>query len=288
MSDTATRGKKPQEAEAEALHKAQAHADESKQTAQNENRTLTKPLSGKVALVTGGSRGIGLATAIALAEAGADVAINYRQSTEAAEHVCAQIQAMGVRSGAFRANISDETEAVSMKDAIGKALGPVDILVNNAGITRDKSFLKMTKLMWDEVMGVNLDGPFNITHSVLEGMVDRGWGRIINITSVVGQTGNFGQANYAVTKGGLIAFTMSLAREVARKGVTVNAVAPGFIETDMTKDLPKLAMESVKTMTPMGRLGTPEEVATAIVFLALPKASYITGQVIPVNGGLYM
>ena len=175
-----------------------------------------------------------------------------------------------------------------MFDAVTKEFGGIDILVNNAGITRDKSFLKMTRLMWDEVLGVNLNGVFNITRLILPSMVEAGWGRVINMASIVGQTGNFGQANYAVTKGGLIAFTMTLAREVARKGVTVNAVAPGFIETDMTKDLSETALAVVNSMTPLGRLGKPEEVAAAVVFLASPQASYITGQVIPVNGGMYM
>ena len=166
--------------------------------------------------------------------------------------------------------------------------GAINILVNNAGITRDKSFLKMTRMMWDEVLGVNLNGPFNISQAVLPKMIESGWGRVINLASVVGLTGNFGQANYAVTKGGIIAFTMTLAREVARKGITVNAVAPGFITTDMTKDVAPAALEQVKAMTPVGRLGTPEEVAEVIAFLASPRASYITGQVISVNGGMYM
>ncbi len=142
--------------------------------------------------------------------------------------------------------------------------------------------------MWEEVLGVNLSGLFHVTQAVLPAMVEAGWGRVINLSSIVGQTGNFGQANYAVTKGGVIAFTMTLAREVARKGVTVNAVAPGFIETDMTKDMPEAGLAAVKAMTPLGRLGRPEEVAAAILFLASPQASYITGQVIPVNGGMYM
>jgi NAD(P)-dependent dehydrogenase (short-subunit alcohol dehydrogenase family) len=166
--------------------------------------------------------------------------------------------------------------------------GPVSILVNNAGINRDKSFFKMTRTMWEEVMRVNLDGVFYTTQLIAEDMVGAGWGRIINISSIVGQTGNFGQTNYAATKGAIISFTESLARELARKGITVNAVAPGFIETDMVNGMPEAALSQVKAMTPMGRLGKPEEIADAVVFLASPRASYVTGQVLGVNGGMYM
>jgi NAD(P)-dependent dehydrogenase (short-subunit alcohol dehydrogenase family) len=178
-----------------------------------------------------------------------------------------------------------------MQDVVKRVtadLGPVSILVNNAGITRDKSFLKMTKAMWDEVMNVNLDGVFYTTQLVAQDMVGAGWGRIINLSSIVGQTGNFGQANYAATKGAIISFTESLARELARKGITVNAVAPGFVETDMVSGMPEAALDQVKAMTPMGRLGKPEEIADAVVFLASPKSSYVTGQVLAVNGGMYM
>jgi 3-oxoacyl-(acyl-carrier-protein) reductase len=247
-----------------------------------------KLLAGKRALVTGGSRGIGKAAALLLAEAGATVAVNYQNSAAAAEEVCQTARDFGIDARAYQADISHDDEAAAMMDAVKKDFGAIDILVNNAGITRDKSFLKMTKNMWDEVLGVNLNGVFNVTRLVLPSMVEAGWGRVINMASIVGQTGNFGQANYAVTKGGLIAFTMTIAREVARKGVTVNAVAPGFIETDMTKDLSEAALSAVTAMTPLGRLGKPEEVAAAVLFLASPQASYITGQVIPVNGGMYM
>jgi 3-oxoacyl-[acyl-carrier protein] reductase len=250
--------------------------------------SLAKPLAGKRALVTGASRGIGKATALALAEAGAAVAINYQRSVEAADEVCRAVGKLGVKAFTYQADVSREDEAKAMIDAVVEDFGGIDILVNNAGITRDKSFLKLTKSMWDEVLGVNLNGVFYVTRLVLPAMVESGFGRIINMTSIVGQTGNFGQSNYAVSKGGLIAFTMTLAREVARKGVTVNAVAPGFIETDMTKDLTPAALSTVAAMTPLGRLGKPEEVAAAVRFLASPQASYITGQVLPVNGGMYM
>jgi 3-oxoacyl-(acyl-carrier-protein) reductase len=247
-----------------------------------------KELQGKVCLVTGGARGIGRATAIALADAGADVIFDYAHSEEQAREVEALIRGKGVRCKAYQASVASGDEVDAMVAQAVNEFGPISILVNNAGITRDRSFLKMTREMWDEVMGVNLDGLFNVTHAVLPGMLETGWGRVVNVSSIVGQTGNFGQTNYAATKGAAIAFTMSLAREVAKKGITANAVAPGFIETDMLKDVPETALEQVKAMTPMGRLGKAEEIADAIVFLASPRASYITGQVLAVNGGMYM
>jgi 3-oxoacyl-(acyl-carrier-protein) reductase len=242
----------------------------------------------KVCLVTGASRGIGRATALALAKQGFAVAVNYQASRDQAEEVCSAIRAIGGQSMAVQANVIYEDEVIRMVETIRDKLGPPSILINNAGITRDKSFIKMTRLMWEEVLGVNLTGPFTVTQVLLPGMIEQGWGRIINLASIVGLVGNFGQANYAVTKGGIISFTMTLARELARKGITVNAVAPGYIETDMMKDVPPATIEQVKAMTPMGRLGTPEEVADTIAFLASPCASYITGQVISVNGGMHM
>jgi 3-oxoacyl-(acyl-carrier-protein) reductase len=247
-----------------------------------------KELQGKNSLVTGGSRGIGKAIVTALAEAGANVAFTYQNSKDQAETLAQAMNQKGVRCMAYQADVAspDEMER-AVKQAIAD-LGPITILVNNAGINRDRSFLKMTRSMWDEVMRVNLDGVFHTTQLAVQDMVGNGWGRIINISSIVGQTGNFGQTNYAATKGAIISFTESLARELARKGITVNAVAPGFIETDMVSAMPEAALNQVKALTPMGRLGKPEEIADAVVFLASNRASYVTGQVLAVNGGMYM
>jgi len=255
----------------------------------NNNNHQIRELQGRICLVTGGSRGIGRAIVTAMANAGADVAFTYATSNAAADALAASIVAeKGVRCRAFQANVASPEQMQNVVRQVINEFGPITILVNNAGITRDKSFLKMTKAMWDEVMHVNLDGVFYTTQLVAQDMVGTGWGRIINISSIVGQTGNFGQANYAATKGAVISFTESLARELARKGVTVNAVAPGFVETDMLSNMPEEVVNQVKAMTPMGRLGKPEEIADAVVFLASPRASYVTGQVLGVNGGMYM
>src|SRR3954447_2180375 len=247
-----------------------------------------KELQGKVCFVTGGSRGIGRAIVTAMNQAGADVAFTYQNSKEQADALAQSLNVNGTRCRAYQANVASQEEMQKAVQQVTRDLGPISILVNNAGINRDKSFLKMTKAMWDEVMSVNLDGVFHTTQLVAQDMVGAGFGRIINISSIVGQTGNFGQANYAATKGALISFTESLARELARKGITVNAVAPGFIETDMVSGMPEAALTQVKAMTPMGRLGKPEEIADAVVFLASPRSSYVTGQVLGVNGGMYM
>ena len=247
-----------------------------------------KDLQGKVSLVTGGTRGIGRAIVLELAEAGADVVFNYQQSKKQADEVCQLVREKGVRSQAFLADVGSDEDVQRMVDEAVKVFGPISVLVNNAGITRDRSFLKMSREQWHEVLRVNLDGVFNVTHAVLPAMVNTGWGRIINISSVIGEMGNFGQTNYAATKGAIISFTMSLAREVARKGITVNAVAPGFIATDMTKDVPAAALDQIKAATPLGRLGNPDEVSAAVGFLASPRASFITGHVLSVNGGYHM
>lgn len=245
-------------------------------------------LSGKISLVTGGGRGIGRAIALALAEAGSDVGVNYLQHAAPAEEVCDQIRALGRRARAYKANIANDDENHAMVAAIKKELGPIQVLVNNAGITRDKTFVKMTYDIWKEVLDVDLTGPAMVTHEVLRDMLEHGWGRIVFITSIVGQMGNFGQSNYAVAKGGLISLTRTLAREVARKGITVNAVAPGFIETDMTSAVPPDVLDNIRKTTPVGRLGKPEEVAEAVRFLVAPQSAFITGEVLNVNGGLYM
>ncbi len=247
-----------------------------------------KELEGKVSLVTGGSRGIGRAITLALADAGSAVAVNYAGNHDRAEETCNLARSRGVRVARYQANIAKDDENHRMVEQVLADFGRIDILVNNAGITRDKSFAKMTYEMWHEVLDVDLTGPAMVTHEVLKSMATLGWGRIIFITSVIGQVGNFGQANYAAAKGGLTALAKTLARETARRGITVNAVAPGFIETEILSSVPHEALDKVKEATPVGRLGRPEEVAGAVRFLCSPLASYITGEVLNVNGGMYM
>lgn len=245
-------------------------------------------LKGKTALVTGGSRGIGRSICLALASDGANIAVNYASNEKAAAETIAMLKDKGVEARAYKANVANDADNHAMFDGIRKDFGKVDILVNNAGITRDKTFSKMTYELWREVLDVNLTGQAMVTHEALKDMTKSEWGRVVFITSIVGQTGNFGQTNYAAAKGALIALAKSLAREVARKNVTVNAVAPGFIETDMTSGVPEAVLESVRQMTPVGRLGRPEEIAEAVRFLCCPRAGYVTGEVINVNGGMYM
>lgn len=245
-------------------------------------------LKGRVAVVTGGSRGIGRAIALALAEAGANVAINYQRNRASAEEVAQAIEKMGGAGQIFQADISDPEQVLRMRDTILQRFERVDILVNNAGINRDKSFINMDYETWKAVVSVDLDGAFHCTKAFVVAMKARGYGRIINISSVVGQMGNFGQANYAAAKAALLGLTKTLAKEFAAKGVTVNAVAPGFIDTGMVTATPGDIKEKILAHIPMGRFGKPEDVAKAVVFLASDATSYITGHVLNVNGGIYM
>ncbi len=246
-------------------------------------------LAGQVALVTGGCRGIGKAIALALAEEGAHVVINCRTGVQCQESqkVSAWIREHGGTASVWQADVSVREQVDQMKGAVLKNLKKVDILVNNAGITRDKTFARMEVEMWDQVLAVNLNGAFNCTRAFIDIMIERQYGRIVNITSIVGQTGNFGQANYAAAKAGIIGMTKTLAKELARKGITVNAIAPGFVETDMLWAIPTEVREKILAQIPMGRFGRPEEVARLVRFLAT-EGDYITGQVIALNGGLYV
>lgn len=245
-------------------------------------------LDGKVALVTGASRGIGRAIAIELAKAGALVAINYAGNAAAAQEVQKIITDMGGKAIVIQADVSNEEAATKLVDTTIEQLGGLDILVNNAGITRDNLFIRMKEEDWNAVINTNLNGVFNCTKVAAKYMMKKRTGRIINMSSVVGITGNFGQTNYAAAKAGVIGFTKSLAREMATRGITVNAVAPGFIATDMTAAMPEKAKTSVLTSIPLGKMGQPEDIANAVLFLASDKASYITGQVIHVDGGMVM
>lgn len=245
-------------------------------------------LSGQVALVTGASRGIGRQIALDLAREGAIVAINYQNSADAAQCLVEEIATLGGEAQAWQADVSKLDQAVALVDNVLEKWGHLDILVNNAGITRDTLLLRMKEEDWDRVLEVNLKGYFNCCKAAVRSMTRARQGRIINISSVVGIRGNAGQVNYAAAKAGVIGLTKSLAREVGSRSITVNAVAPGFITTDMTKDLPEdIRAEMLKSIA-LGRLGDAEDVAGLVVFLAGPKAAYITGQVIAVDGGMSM
>jgi NAD(P)-dependent dehydrogenase (short-subunit alcohol dehydrogenase family) len=246
-------------------------------------------LLGKRALVTGGSRGIGRACALALASAGADVAVGSSPAgAESAENVCRDIRDMGRRAEPYSFDVAVRGDLESTCARLKEDFEFVDILVNNAGVTRDRSFRKMDRDAWDEVINVNLSSVFDVTRLFIDAMVTRGWGRVINISSIVGRIGNIGQSNYAAAKAGLIGLTKTLAREYARKGVTVNAIAPGFVKTRMLDSVPDKAMESVLAMTPVGRLGDPMEIAAGVLYLSSHAAGFVTGHVLDINGGLAM
>ena len=242
----------------------------------------------RVALITGASRGIGYAIANALAKDGVDIAgidINLSELQSAMKDIG---ESSGRRTLAIQADVGEFASMENAAAEVIKVFDKISILVNNAGITRDNLLLRMKDSEWDDVMRINLTGTFNCTRAVIKGMVKNRYGRIISIASIVGLMGNSGQANYAASKAGIIGFTKSIAREYANRGVTANAIAPGFIETDMTKKLPEDVTKALLSQIPMGKLGMPEDVADAVRFLASDEAKYITGQVIHVNGGMYM
>jgi 3-oxoacyl-[acyl-carrier protein] reductase len=245
-------------------------------------------VEGRVALVTGGGRGIGRAIAVRLAQEGARVAISYRSNDAAAEETAELVRKAGVECETFKGDVASPEEVEALMKGVGEAFGSVEILVNNAGTTRDNILLRMKDAEFDEVLATNLKGTYLCTRAVLRGMVRARWGRIVNISSVVGLLGNAGQANYAASKAGIIGFTKSVAREVAGRGITANAVAPGYVETELTGELPEKIKEQILNQVPVGRFGEPEEIAEVVAFLAGERAEYVTGQTIAVDGGMVM
>ena len=244
-------------------------------------------LKGKVALVTGAAQGIGKAIALLLARNGADIVVSDI-NLEKAEETAKEIRAIGPKAMAVKVDVANLSDVEQMVTGILEKLAKIDILVNNAGITRDKLILRMTEEDWDAVLGVNLKGTFNCTKAVLRHMAKQRSGKIVNIASVVGEMGNAGQANYSASKAGVIGLTKTIAREYAQRGINVNAIAPGYIETPMTEALPEKAKEELRKLIPMERLGKPEDIAEAVLFLVSEESSYITGHVLNVNGGIYM
>ena len=241
-----------------------------------------------LALVTGASRGIGRAIALELGRNGFDVAINCNKSREKADKLCAELQAMGVKAGVFQADVSVQEEAARLFAEVKSSMGAVNVLVNNAGITRDNLLMRMKPEDWQAVINTNLNACFYCTREAVRDMAKARYGRIINIASVVGLTGNAGQANYSASKAGIIGFTKSVAREYAARGITANAIAPGFIDTDMTGILKPEVKEGILKTIPAGKMGSPEDVAKAVLFFAREESSYITGQTLAVDGGMTM
>jgi NAD(P)-dependent dehydrogenase (short-subunit alcohol dehydrogenase family) len=251
------------------------------------NGSAQKRLSGKVAIVTGSSRGIGKAIARALAAEGAALGVHYCKGREQADELASEFERAGCRVGVFQADVARPEECHRLLEVASRQLGPVDILVNNAGVNRDRSIRKMSAGEWDEVLQTNLSSVFHCTKAALEPMIGRGWGRILNIASIIGQTGAYGQANYAAAKAGVIAFTKSVAQEVAKFGVTVNAICPGFVHTDMVASMPQAAKDAVKGRIPLGRFGEADEVARLVRFLCT-EGDWITGAQLNINGGQFM
>jgi len=243
---------------------------------------------GKLALVTGGGRGIGRSIALELGKRGYSVAINYSRSAAAAEEACSQIRSAGQDAQVFQADVSDPSQVREMFKNISDKMGNVDVLINNAGITRDNLMIRMKDEEWDRVISSNLSSVYYCSREALKKMVKKRWGRIISLASVVALTGNAGQANYVASKSGIIGLTKTMAREYGARGITVNAVAPGFIETDMTGVLSEEVKNSMLAQIPLGRPGTPEDIAKVVSFLSSDDAAYITGQVIAIDGGMTM
>jgi 3-oxoacyl-[acyl-carrier protein] reductase len=244
--------------------------------------------SGRVAIITGGGRGIGRAVAVRLAGEGANLAISYRSNDDAAEETAEGVRDAGVECELFKGDVSSPEDVEALFKGVSEAFGRVDILINNAGKTRDNLMMRMKEEEFDEVLRTNLKGTYLCTRAALRPMVRARWGRIVNVSSVVGLVGNAGQANYAASKAGIIGFTKSVAREVAQRGITVNSVAPGYVETELTGSLPEEVKDRIRDQVPAGRFGEPEEVAEVVAFLVGEEAGYVTGQTIAVDGGMTM